>query len=652
MKKKINLLLILTMIFSFYSCSSMEKKSEKELKKGSNQELKKENGEKKILEKLKADEKKKKIEKESIEVILDKKTIIANNKDKIIYKVKSSKDEVLEKGFEIYINGNKYESKEFKTSEAGEYIIYAKYKNLESEKITITATKSELEVIKLELSKKEIIANNEENITFKITDQENKEINEKFDIYVNNEKYESKEFKTSEAGEYIIYAKYKELESEKITITAIKEILKVNINLDKKKIIANNEDCITFKITDQDNKEINEGFDIYINNEKYESKEFKTLKPGKYTIYVKYKELESEKKTFLVKKIDEISPEIINMSVEKDIVNGEKRIIINIIFSEKIKTEGIEKNIKIYSENKMIDFDVKSEEVKIKIIPKKIKYNTKYLVSIENVLDLYDNKLKNKKEIKYNTKKLIKPELVDIKKGEFEMGDEVGDLWEEHRPVHNVRLTYDFSIGKYEITNTEYNFYLDEIGQKSEEKNKIPKTDITWFDAIKYCNWLSKAQEIPIAYDEKSGKLLDKKGNVTEDIEKVKGYRLPTEAEWEYVARSNDSYRYSGSDNIDEIAFYSENSSFKANKVGQKNKNKFDTYDMSGNVWEWCNDGFSEYKLESLTNPIGDVNSKYKIVRGGSWKSIKYELRNASRDSFYPSIKNNEIGFRIVKNKY
>jgi len=638
MTKNIKIFIIFVIIFSFYSCSSLKKENVKSEKKS---EVKKENVKDKI---------EKKIEIITVNLILDKKEILSNNKDIIKLKVTNQDNKEVTEGIKIYLNDKEYKEKEFKTNKLGEYIFYAKYKEIESEKITVIA-KMEITKINLILDKKKILSNNKDIIRLKVTNQDNKEITEEIEIYLNDKEYKEKEFKTDKAGKYIFYVKYKEIESKKNIVVVKKEITKINLILDKKEIIADNKQKISYKVNDQDNDEVTEKIKMFVNDEEYKEKEFKTDKTGEYIFYVKYKEIESEKITVLVRKIDEILPKITQIYLEKKVKDDLLRRIVIVIFSEKIKTEDLENKIKLYSKDELVEYLIETEDRRIKITPKKMEYGSTYTIKIDNILDMYDNKLEKPEEFKFKTINLIKPKLMDIKKGEFIMGDEVGDLWEEHRPTHNVTLTYDFSIGKYEVTNEEYNFYLKEIGQKSEKDNQVPRTNITWFDAIKYCNWLSKSDNLPLAYDEKNGDLLDAQGKKTKFIEKVLGYRLPTEAEWEYVARSNDAYKYSGSNNVDEIAIYSENSISKAGKVGKKKKNGFNVYDMSGNVWEWCNDGFNEYDSKKLINPVGDIDSEYKIIRGGSWKSIKYELRNASRDSFYPSIKNTEIGFRIVKNK-
>jgi formylglycine-generating enzyme required for sulfatase activity len=155
-----------------------------------------------------------------------------------------------------------------------------------------------------------------------------------------------------------------------------------------------------------------------------------------------------------------------------------------------------------------------------------------------------------------------------------------------------------------------------------------PITGVSWNDAKAYCEWLSQ----------KTGKT----------------YRLPTEAEWEYAARGGSKsvgYKYSGSNNIDEVAWYDGNSGSKTHPVGQKKANELGIYDMSGNVWEWCGDWYGSYSSSSQTNPIGAASGSNRVFRGGSWYFIAIYCRSANRDDSTPDTRNGSIGFRLVSPK-
>ena len=278
----------------------------------------------------------------------------------------------------------------------------------------------------------------------------------------------------------------------------------------------------------------------------------------------------------------------------------------------------------------------------------------------------------------------ISPELVLVKVGTFQMGDEIGDLWDGCRPLHNVHLTYNFLIGKHEITFTEYDYFCEQTGRDLPGdhgwgRDNQPVIYVSWRDAVAYCNWLSGAENLSPAYNEE-GDLLDRDGNVTTDITEVEGYRLPTEAEWEYAASGGHKalpipprHLFSGSDNIDDVAWYFDNSGegyffsgsetkvsytnhgaayvegISAQPVGEKEPNELGIYDMSGNVWEWCHDWYDLYTEEDKTNPIGAPAGHLRVMRGGSWIFGANDCRVGNRLYRPPHDKLFRIGFRIAK---
>jgi formylglycine-generating enzyme required for sulfatase activity len=274
--------------------------------------------------------------------------------------------------------------------------------------------------------------------------------------------------------------------------------------------------------------------------------------------------------------------------------------------------------------------------------------------------------------------------MVLVEGGTFQMGDTWGDGQLDEKLVHEVTLTYNFYLGRYEITNEEYVEFLNDKGINEDGsyngkelidmddpdcqiKHNVyefyipdnlknnPVIEVSWWGGIYYCNWLSEKEGLPKAYDEE-GNLLDKNGNVTTDITKVKGYRLPTEAEWEFAARGgNESkgYKYAGSDDPDEVAWYLSNSEWHTHNVGTKKPNELGIYDMSGNVQERCQDVYAYYEISPETNPYNYYKtSSHRVVRGGSWPDSASDVRVANRYYGKPDYSYYNSGFRICRTAY
>ena len=224
----------------------------------------------------------------------------------------------------------------------------------------------------------------------------------------------------------------------------------------------------------------------------------------------------------------------------------------------------------------------------------------------------------------------IFPAMVKIKAGSFMMGSDNGD--KDEKPVHRVDIGYDFYIGKYEVTFDEYDRFCEDTGRKkpSDEgwgRGKRPVINISWKDAKAYTKWLS----------EKTGKK----------------FRLPTEAEWEYVARAGSTTKYSFGDdesNLGSYAWYSSNSNDKTHQVGEKRSNPWGVYDIHGNVWEWCEDWYVDNY--NVTPRDGSANysgaQKYKVLRGGDWSDNASDIRSAVRLRNSMGIMFDVFGFRLL----
>jgi len=224
------------------------------------------------------------------------------------------------------------------------------------------------------------------------------------------------------------------------------------------------------------------------------------------------------------------------------------------------------------------------------------------------------------------------------------MGSEAGK--ENELPTHPVLLT-DFEIGKYEVTNAQYCEFLNAKGNLESEGG-------TWiyleYSKIKY----KKNQYFPESgFENHPVVAVSWAGANTYSI--WKGARLPTEAEWEFAAKGgNDSkgYLYSGSNQIDEVAWYEENSDKKPHPVGQKTPNELGIFDMSGNVWEWCSDWYHDeyYKSSPEKNPQGPDTDSPRVLRDGGWLFNEHHCRVTNRYSISPNARNTRIGFRLAKN--
>ena len=261
--------------------------------------------------------------------------------------------------------------------------------------------------------------------------------------------------------------------------------------------------------------------------------------------------------------------------------------------------------------------------------------------------------------------------FVLVREGNFTMGDTLGEGSFREPITFDVTLTYDFYIGEHLVTFDEYDEFCAQEGRSEPEdmgwgRETRPVINVSWWDAIAYCNWLSQQEGFPDAYrlygEEDQGRLVDASGEVTDDITKVFGYRLPTEAEWEYAARArtNDpDYKYSGSNDADEVAWYllnSYNEDHAENTpmpVKLLEPNDLGIYDMSGNVWEWCTDSYYNYADDpEIANPYYPDDSNFRVVRGGSFLREATEVLLVNRSSFPVGIGFVEIGFRVARTAF
>ncbi len=248
------------------------------------------------------------------------------------------------------------------------------------------------------------------------------------------------------------------------------------------------------------------------------------------------------------------------------------------------------------------------------------------------------------------------PQMLFVKGGTFTMGcdstlyarhDYDGDCWQDELPLHKVTLS-DFEIGKYEITVAQYRLFCYATRTEMPSaagwgwQEDAPIINVNWYDAMRYCNWLSREKMLTAVIDDSTFMI---------DSTAV-GYRLPTEAEWEYAARSRrKAYIWAGTnqaDSLEKYGWYIKNSQLRAHPVGKKEPNELGIYDMSGNVWEWCYDLYGEYDPKDIENPHGAKTGSFRVLRGGGWYDDAEDCRVVLRFSYSADDRSNYIGFRIA----
>ena len=220
----------------------------------------------------------------------------------------------------------------------------------------------------------------------------------------------------------------------------------------------------------------------------------------------------------------------------------------------------------------------------------------------------------------------INIEMVKVEAGSFNMGatPEMENPYDGEKPVHRVTLTNNYYIGKYEVTQALWQAVMGKNPSRYKGAN-LPVGQVSWNDCQKFILKLNQLTG--------------------------KSFRLPTEAEWEFAARGGNKskgYQYSGSNSLDDVAWYKNNSGDAIHAVGTKQPNELGIYDMSGNVWEWCQDVEGAYGSFPQTNPAGSVNGVFRIQRGGCWNWDSWFCRISERCSNLPTSCGFADGLRLA----
>ena len=216
--------------------------------------------------------------------------------------------------------------------------------------------------------------------------------------------------------------------------------------------------------------------------------------------------------------------------------------------------------------------------------------------------------------------------MIYVEGGRFTMGAMEGDqsAFTNEKPAHEVKLTYDYYIGQTEVTQALWKAVMNNNPSTMEGDN-LPVNNVLWVEADAF----------------------------TKQLSQLTGYtfNLPTEAEWEYAARGgkeSKGYLYAGSNNVNEVAWYSDNSGGKTHDVGTQKPNELGIYDMSGNAWEWCSDWLAPYSAEAQVDPTGPATGEYHVYRGGGWGYGKIFTRSSHRRNTTQGYVETALGLRVA----
>jgi formylglycine-generating enzyme required for sulfatase activity len=258
--------------------------------------------------------------------------------------------------------------------------------------------------------------------------------------------------------------------------------------------------------------------------------------------------------------------------------------------------------------------------------------------------------------------------FVRINGGTFMMGSPAGEPERKGDEVQHQVTVSSFYMGKYEVTQKEYQEVMGTNPSYFKGDN-LPVERVSWYDAVEYCNKRSQKEGLTPAYTINKNQSDPNNKNSVDTIKwtvtwnkNANGYRLPTEAEWEYACRAGTTTPFSTGDNIttsqanyDGDNPYNNNAKGiyreKTTTVGSFAPNGWGLYDMHGNVFEWCWDWYGTYSSGAQTNSVGAVFGSFRVARGGCWLLVALGARSSYRGgAANPILEENTVGFRLVRN--
>jgi sulfatase modifying factor 1 len=246
--------------------------------------------------------------------------------------------------------------------------------------------------------------------------------------------------------------------------------------------------------------------------------------------------------------------------------------------------------------------------------------------------------------------------MVKVEGGTFIMGataEQGDDAFSNERPVHQVTLS-DYYIGRYKVTQALWMKVMSKNPSYFKKDENLPVESVSWYNCIRFCNALSKSMGYKECYGIEYSR--DRFGLENSTVTLLNGgrggFRLPTEAEWEYAARGGNKskgFKYSGSNSVGDVAWYEDNSNNKTHPVGEKKSNELGLYDMSGNAWEWCWDWYGDYSPAPQNNPTGPDKGRLHVLRSGFWGFNSKYCRVSSRYFGSPNFTYcTYLGLRLV----